>query len=108
MSAPRTAYRHVDEGHGNTYTFGDSNSITHIGTTGLIICVGAYLPIDDNRCFFAHINAFVTSPNSTKAIRHVDDFEGEKLRTLTCEKLTKNAEQNTWTVKDAGKCVAAG
>ncbi|KAK4556299.1 hypothetical protein LTR86_006443 [Recurvomyces mirabilis] len=44
-----TVYRYVPEGSGGTYTFADGD-IQYIGTT-------VYCKLDNNRCFFAHINA---------------------------------------------------
>jgi len=71
---PLAKFRHVPEGYGGVLSFHppgqsskpkrsarydkvDLNSIQYVGTTGIRTCVGVYFAIDDERCFFAHINA---------------------------------------------------
>lgn len=51
---PARKFRHITEGAGGTYTI--DPEMPFIGTSGCYTCLGVYFAIDDNRCFFAHIN----------------------------------------------------
>ena len=48
-------FREVAEGKGGIYTL-TKNGPQHIGTRGLITCLGIYFAISDSQCFFAHVN----------------------------------------------------
>ena len=61
VNSAKGELRIVGEGRGGTFTF-DANSeyeierVQHIGVEGLYTCIGVYWPVDDRRCFCAHVN----------------------------------------------------
>lgn len=68
---PKTRFRRIKEGNGGTFAFRlptpddtarcplDREVIWRIGTKGLKTCVGVYFDLPNDRCFLAHINAYV-------------------------------------------------
>ncbi|KAK3655981.1 hypothetical protein LTR22_009990 [Elasticomyces elasticus] len=83
ISTTRTKFRLVGEDEGATLHFGDpmyaalfgnkfaQQRLHHVGTFGLITCVGVYFAINDHTCFIAHINACTIRDNGhTRTIRN--------------------------------------
>lgn len=58
-------YHHVNLGTGGIIDRdAQSPIITSVGTTGTVDTVGVFFEISDSQCFAAHINAYITRPNS--------------------------------------------
>ncbi|KAK4901641.1 hypothetical protein LTR27_001413 [Elasticomyces elasticus] len=86
-------FRSIPEGKGGTYTINirDPNAIHHIGTTGLITCVGVYCKLPDDRHFLAHINVSIKDPEPGNTIRDCPDEEvGQEIRSLVIEYVVIN------------------
>ncbi len=49
-------YRHIPESEGATLDIADATA-PRVGTYFLMTCVGVYFRIDEERCFFAHMDA---------------------------------------------------
>lgn len=54
------SFRFVPEGRGGTFTWNPASDkpneqTEYIGTDGTETCVSVYFPVDEDRCFFAHI-----------------------------------------------------
>ncbi|EME77323.1 uncharacterized protein MYCFIDRAFT_179898 [Pseudocercospora fijiensis CIRAD86] len=62
---------YLRQGEGGIFTLpvkceseeGQIFNTTKIGTTGCITCVGVYIPIDENRCFAAHLDGRLELPD---------------------------------------------
>jgi len=110
-------FRMVKEGRGGTFGFHlptpsdhasevaekkfshDRASILRIGTYACRTCVGFYYKIDDERCFFAHIDAFVTDPESDAIPpedRLISDAEGKDLQARVLAALKEEAYRYSW------------
>ncbi|CZT21212.1 uncharacterized protein RCC_07074 [Ramularia collo-cygni] len=83
---------YLQQGMGGIYTFPtdfldpQSTNLLHataIGTTGCMSCVGVYIPIDDNRCFAAHIDASIYKPyERNMSVWQIPDNLGPSLRNV--------------------------
>jgi hypothetical protein len=94
------------EGRGGTFAFGrDRDEVGHavhyienaryIGTSKCVTCVGIYIQLDDNRCFFAHINAwsFRRRPSN-----FVDEEGGKEIEAEVLTRLTREIQMRDWEV----------
>ncbi|KAK3613735.1 hypothetical protein LTR56_027708 [Elasticomyces elasticus] len=97
-------FRSFPEGQGGTYTINirDPNVIHHIGTTGLVTCVGVYCKLPDDRHFLAHINVSIKDPEPVNTIRDCPDEEvGQEIRDYVVETFQKYTEIERWSPNDA-------
>ncbi|KAK4958210.1 hypothetical protein LTR10_004636 [Elasticomyces elasticus] len=97
-------FRSIPEGKGGTYTINirDPNVIHHIGTTGLVTCVGVYCKLPDDRHFLAHINVSIKDPESGNTIRDCPDEEvGQEIRDYVVETLQEYTTKERWSPNDA-------
>lgn len=51
-----------------------TSNVRTIGTRGCLTCVGLYFPNDKDRCFTAHINAFIEPNNFISLISTARDL----------------------------------
>ena len=71
--------------------------LNYIGTLGLESCVVVYFRVDEQRCFFAHINAFLSRQCKDETDREIlTDGEGEAVKRATRRKLEVEAEDESW------------
>jgi hypothetical protein len=103
-------FRLISPGDGKTLTFGNGSTadtaprqhqhIHHVGTTGLITCVGIYFALDDHRCFLAHINAYKRGgPVSWREIRDLwrpVENEGLDYKKHVIDRLRFEAKEQRW------------
>ncbi|KAK5173315.1 uncharacterized protein LTR77_001996 [Saxophila tyrrhenica] len=68
-----------------------------LGTLWCNSCVGVYFPLDDKRCFLAHINALSASrqPRNT-----VDEAEGKEIQDLVFQQLVREMKSMQWDTRD--------
>lgn len=101
-------FAYVKEGFGATINFDQGHSSRTkywVGTLNCISCVGIYLPIDANRCFVAHINAFVRQPNGEESFSIAPNTDrSDFIQDQIFERLTKHAG-NKWTARDVADYV---
>lgn len=92
-----TNFLSIGEDYGGTYHFKSEDPIPFIGTTNCWTCVGVHLPIDEDRCFVAHVNAFVRdhAKGVEKAVirEWIPAHEGEKIKSEVFERLTTHAKE---------------
>ncbi|KAK5703688.1 hypothetical protein LTR17_021912 [Elasticomyces elasticus] len=104
LETDKIRFRSIPEGTGGTYTIDtrDSNVIHHIGTTGLVTCVGVYCKLPDDRHFLAHINVSIKDPEPGNTIRDCPDEEvGQEIRDYVVETFRKYTEIERWSRNNA-------
>ncbi|KAK5679770.1 hypothetical protein LTS10_007718 [Elasticomyces elasticus] len=104
LETDKIRFRSIPEGKGGTYTINirDPNVIHHIGTTGLVTCVGVYCKLPDDRHFLAHINVSIKDPEPGNTIRDCPDEEvGQEIRDYVVETFQKYTEIERWSPNDA-------
>ncbi|KAK5715796.1 hypothetical protein LTR17_016627 [Elasticomyces elasticus] len=103
-------YRHLNEGDAATLHFLPKihpahsclvpqpyaqERLHHVGTSGLITCVGVYFAIDKKTCFITHINADTKRPEGeTRLI--LDEAEGTVVKDMARNLMKKHAEAHGW------------
>lgn len=97
----RNRFRCVTQGHGATFTFdnldgGSTDKSNLVGTTNCLTCVGVYLPISRQRCFVAHINAYVTESDERVKSQQMTFAEGSKIKNRVVAKLHRHAASQDW------------
>ncbi|KAK5689696.1 hypothetical protein LTR97_012695 [Elasticomyces elasticus] len=111
IAIARTKFRFVGEDEGATLHFGGplyaalfgykfaQQRLHHVGTFGLITCVGVYFAINDHTCFIAHINACtIRDDGHTRTIRN--DAEGATVKLMTLVLLHQHARFNGWSPRN--------
>ncbi|KAK4888579.1 hypothetical protein LTR27_012531 [Elasticomyces elasticus] len=114
IATARTQFRFVGEDEGATLHFHPSGGpvyaalfgykfaqqrLHHVGTFGLITCVGVYFAIDDHTCFIAHINACtIRDDGHTRTIRN--DAEGATVKLMTLVLLHQHARAKGWSPRN--------
>ncbi|KAK4888581.1 hypothetical protein LTR27_012533 [Elasticomyces elasticus] len=107
-------YRHLNEGDAATLHFLPKvhpahacllpqpyaqERLHHVGTSGLITCVGVYFAIDKKTCFITHINADTKRPEGeTRLI--LDEAEGTVVKDMARDLMKKHAEAHGWSLTD--------
>ncbi|KAK5721132.1 hypothetical protein LTR15_007096 [Elasticomyces elasticus] len=103
-------YRHLNEGDAATLHFLPKihpahaclvpqpyaqERLHHVGTSGLITCVGVYFAISKRTYFITHINADTKRPEGeTRLI--LDEAEGTVVKDMARDLMKKHAEAHGW------------
>lgn len=82
---PRTQVRRVLEGAANTYDLVDG-ALRHMGVDGCTSSVGVYFKVNRDRCWVAHIPAYLELEDGTRTTR-IDGSDAAKLRTKIYDRL---------------------
>lgn len=92
-------FRFIDEGQGATLPINKTHGIKRTGTGSLMTCVGVYFQVDNERCFFAHIDArspetFTDDGQAVTPAVHFEMTSAAKTRLLSFLKADR------WDMKD--------
>lgn len=102
-------FHNVNEGRGGVMKIGsgsgliDTNSqpvhqVSHVGTLNCHTCVGLYFPIDAERCFCAHMNAFISRAGGhVTPDRCCNPTEGNAVHDMVLSRLEVVAHQHGFT-----------
>ncbi|KAK5679846.1 hypothetical protein LTS10_007794 [Elasticomyces elasticus] len=93
-------FRLIPQGKGGTFIIDPtSRSIERIdlfGTWECNTCVGVSWPINDKRCFLAHINCIFADTTERKRCVVHDDAEGEEVKRMVKRELTAESNRAKW------------
>ncbi|KAK4976880.1 hypothetical protein LTR42_002925 [Elasticomyces elasticus] len=93
-------FRGILEGLGGTFVIDPSSRsierIDHFGTWDCNHCVGVYWPIDEKRCFLAHISCVCQDTTGGRFWVVRDDEEGQKIKVAVKERLTAEKNRVSW------------
>ncbi|KAK4901559.1 hypothetical protein LTR27_001331 [Elasticomyces elasticus] len=92
-------FRLIPQGKGGTFIIDPtSRSIERIdlfGTWECNTCVGVSWPIDDKRCFLAHINCVFVDTERKACVVH-NDTDGEEVKRMVKRELTAESNRAKW------------
>ncbi|KAK5714735.1 hypothetical protein LTR17_017053 [Elasticomyces elasticus] len=93
-------FRLIPHGKGGTFIIDPtSRSIEQIdlfGTWECNTCVGVSWPINDKRCFLAHINCVFVDTTERKACVVHNDADGEEVKRMVKRELTAESNRAKW------------